>query len=83
MQPNISTRLSRYNVALTRVQIHLPLAHPLDATLWERLRDAHAIYGIERLVVDASQTEIMVDYDATRLRPLEVSAALRRYGIPV
>jgi hypothetical protein len=69
--------------ALTRVQIHLPLAHPLDATLWERLRDAHAIYGIERIVVNAEQTSLMVDYDATRLRPLEVRVALKRCGIPV
>lgn len=73
----------RYNGALTRVKLHLPLAHALDAALWERIRDAHAIYGIERIVVDPLETGLTVDYDATRLRPGEVSAALKRCGIPV
>lgn len=68
---------------MTRVQIHLPLARPLDATLRERLRDAHAIYGIERIVTDPSESALTVDFDATRLRPNEVSAALKRCGIPV
>lgn len=68
---------------MTRVTIRLPLAHALDAALWQRIRDAHALYGIERIVVDPSETLLTVDFDATRLRPVEVSAALKRCGIPI
>ena len=47
------------------------------------LADAHALYGIQRVKVDPSLDSLMVEYDATRLRPAEVEAALSGAGIPV
>ncbi len=68
---------------MTRVQIQLKLTHPLDEVLLSRIRDAQAIYGIESILVDDAAQLLTVNYDATRLRPLEVSAALRKCGIPI
>lgn len=68
---------------MTKIQIHFKLAEPLDEQLLERISDAQAIYGIEHIKVDPSLTAMEVEYDATRLRPLEVLAALRRCGLPV
>lgn len=48
-----------------------------------RIADAHSIYGIMRLEVAAPTEEIVVDYDASRLRTADVGAALKRCGIPV
>jgi hypothetical protein len=68
---------------LTRIQVQFPLKHPLNETLLGCIRDAQAIYGIESIVVDESGAQLTVNYDATRLKPIEVAAALRRRGIPI
>ncbi len=49
----------------------------------EQLAHANSIYGIERIQVSPSRDELMVEYDATRLRVTEVESALQRAGIPV
>ena len=48
-----------------------------------RIADAHALYGIQRVKVAPSLDSLMVEYDATRLRPAEVESALAGAGIPV
>ena len=48
-----------------------------------RLSDAHAIYGIQKVKVAANPDRLMVEYDATRMRPAEVEAALTRAGIAI
>lgn len=48
-----------------------------------RIAAAHSIYGILRAQVVPSGREIVVDYDASRLRTADVGAALKRAGIPV
>jgi copper chaperone CopZ len=68
---------------LTKVQARFRLDNSLDEQLLERIRDAQAIYGIERVKVENPMTTLTVEYDATRLRPAEVEAALRRSGIAV
>jgi hypothetical protein len=68
---------------LTRIQIRFNLPGALDEQLLERICAAQAIYGIEHIKVDPSLTAIEVEYDATRLRPPEVEAALRRCGLAV
>jgi allophanate hydrolase subunit 1 len=67
---------------MTKVQIHLGLQRPLDEQMMKRIRDANSIYGIERIQVLPSLTELMVEYDATRLKPAEVEKALTQEGIP-
>jgi len=68
---------------MTRVQIHFRLQRPLDELLLTRLSDTYVRYGIQQLKVDPSLDGLMVEYDATRLRPAEVEATLARCGIAV
>ena len=68
---------------MTKVQKHFRLQRPLDDSLMQQIADANSIYGIERIVIAPSREELMVEFDATRLRTLDVETALQRAGIPV
>jgi allophanate hydrolase subunit 1 len=68
---------------MTKVQIDFQLQHALDDELMTRIANAYSIYGIQKIKVAPSEDSLMVEYDATRLRPAEVHAALTRVGIPV
>ena len=68
---------------MTRVQVRFRLQKPLDDAMLSHISDATAIYGIQKLQVAPSLDGLMVEYDATRLRPAEVEAALAGAGIPV
>ena len=67
---------------MTKVQIHFRLQKPLDDALLKRLSDATSIYGLQKVEM-APPDELMVEYDASRLRPADVEAALRGAGIAV
>ena len=76
----------RYNSvsqSMTKVQKHFRLQRPLDESLMQQIADANSIYGIERIVIAPSREELMVEFDASRLRTTEVETALQRAGIPV
>ena len=49
----------------------------------QQIADANSIYGIERIQIAPSREELMVEFDASRLRTTEVETALQRAGIPV
>ena len=68
---------------MTKVQMRFRLMKPLDEQMMRRVADAHSLYGIMRVQVSDSTDELMVDYDASRLKPEEVTGVLRRGGIPV
>ena len=68
---------------MTKVQIRFRLEKPLDDLLLRRLSDTTAIYGIQRVKLAPDMSSLMVEYDATRLRPQEVEAALAGEGIAV
>jgi hypothetical protein len=68
---------------MTKVQIDFPLQHALDDQLMTRIACAYSIYGIQKISLAPAQDTLTVEYDATRLRPAEVHAALTRVGIPV
>ena len=68
---------------MTKVQIDFQLQHRLDDALMMSLGKAYSIYGIQKISLAPSQDSLTVEYDATRLRPAEVQAALTRVGIPV
>ena len=68
---------------MTKVQIRFRLARPIDSVLMTRISEAHSRYGIFRVEVAPSRDAIMVEYDATRLRPAEVESALASAGIPI
>jgi hypothetical protein len=50
--------------------------------MMKRISDANSIYGIEHIKIMPSLKEVMVEYDATRLKPAEVERALAHAGIP-
>ncbi len=68
---------------MTKVQKHFRLKNPLDEALIERISNANSIYGIERIQISPSRDELMVEFDASRLRITEVESALQRAGVPV
>jgi len=68
---------------MTKIQIRFRLQKPLDDAMMEHLARAHAIYGIQKVQVAPSLDSLTVEYDATRMRPAEVEAALASAGIPV
>jgi hypothetical protein len=68
---------------MTKVQKHFRLQRPLDEPLVDRIAEANSIYGIERIQIAPTGDELMVEFDASRLRVSEVESALQRAGIPV
>jgi hypothetical protein len=66
---------------MTKTQIRFRLERPLDEQTMPRIASAHSVYGIMRL--QALEQELVVDYDASRLRTEDVGAVLKRRGIPV
>jgi copper chaperone CopZ len=68
---------------MTKVLLRYRLLRPLDETVMERIAAAHSIYGIHSVRLAPSLDSITVEYDASRLTPEEVEAALHRAGIPV
>ncbi len=68
---------------MTKVQIRFRLERPLDEQMMPRIALAHSVYGFVHVHVEPSTNEIVVEYDASRLRPADVGAELKRHGIPV
>ena len=68
--------LGAFNPGLTRLPNN-------NLLMMVRIAEAHTIYGIHHVRLSPVQDEVTVEYDATRLRPTEVRAALAAGGIPV
>jgi hypothetical protein len=68
---------------MTKVQIRFRLGKPLDPVQLQRLSDTSSFYGIVRVKLNPAMDCLMVEYDASRLRPAEVESALAGAGIPV
>jgi len=66
---------------MTKVQMRFRLRQPLDEAALEVIATVHAKYGIQKIKVADSLDALTVEYDATRLRPAEVEAALAGAGI--
>jgi len=64
---------------MTKVQMNFRLREPLNDESMTKLSDASAIYGIQKLKL--GNGSLMVEYDATRMRPAEVEAAIAQAGI--
>jgi len=64
---------------MTRIQMNFRLREPLSEASMAKLSDTTAIYGIQK--VKLGDGSLMVEYDATRMRPAEVEAALAHAGI--
>jgi hypothetical protein len=59
--------------------MHFRLREPLSEAALEKLSDTTVIYGIQGLKL--GDGSLMVEYDATRMRPAEVEKALARAGV--
>jgi hypothetical protein len=68
---------------MTKVEVRFRLTRPLDLALLTRLAGIHALYGIKAIAVAPGQDSLVVEYDATRLSPADVEAALARIGVPL
>jgi hypothetical protein len=68
---------------MTKVQINFKLEKPLDDLLLQRLSDTTSLYGIQKVKLAPAMDRLMVEYDATRLKPAEVESALMGAGIAV
>jgi hypothetical protein len=68
---------------MTKVQKHFRVQRPIDDAMMEQIAEVNSIYGIDRIVIAPSREELMVEYDATRLRAEGVESALQRAGVPV
>ena len=66
---------------MTKVQMRFRVEKPLDQMQLERLSDAHSLYGIQKVTLAPTLDRLTVEYDASRLRPAEVEAALAGAGI--
>jgi hypothetical protein len=49
----------------------------------EQIARAHTFYGILRISLSHTLDRLTVEYDASRLSPLEVENYLRQLGLPV
>jgi len=67
---------------MTKIEIQYALSRPVDDIVMERIAAAHGIFGLTHVRLLASLREIHVEYDASRLTPEQVLAALHRAGIP-
>jgi hypothetical protein len=68
---------------MTKIQIHFRLRKPLSDETLAKLSNTSAVYGIQRIKVANNLDSLMVEYDATRMRPAEVEAALTSIGIAI
>jgi allophanate hydrolase subunit 1 len=66
---------------MTKMQMNFRLLKPLDEGMMERLSDESALYGIQQVKLAPALDSLMVEYDATRLRPAEVEKALSGAGL--
>ena len=68
---------------MTKVRKRFHLQQEFDERLAGRIAAAYSIYGIMKITIEPSRTDIYVEYDASRLREANVTAALETAGIPV
>lgn len=68
---------------MTKVLIRFRVGRPLDHTMMNRIADAHSIYGMIRILAHPEDSEISVEYDASRLTPADIKALLLERGIAV
>jgi allophanate hydrolase subunit 1 len=64
---------------MTKIQMNFRLLEPLSDASMAKLSDTSAVYGIQKLKL--GNGSLMVEYDATRMRPAEVEAAIAQAGI--
>ena len=67
---------------MTKVDMRFRLQSPLSEAQRGRLAETRSVYGVLDFHLDESDGVLVVEYDATRLRPEEVVGILHRAGLP-
>jgi hypothetical protein len=68
---------------VTKILVHFGLERPLDEAMLAAIREAQALYGIDRISLAKTMDKLSVEYDATRFSRGDVEATLRKHGLPV
>jgi hypothetical protein len=68
---------------MAKVDVTFKLSRALTDRDFEGISRVHAVYGILAAHLLASGDELFVEYDASRLSPLEVRGTLEEHGIPL
>ena len=72
-----------YNAGMTLVEVTYELQAPLRADQLRALGQFASLYGLRRIRVDQERNQISFEYDASRLKEIEVAQALRKARIAV
>lgn len=69
---------------MTKVELEYELLKPIDEQMMDQISRAHGgVYGIIRIALSPSLDRLRVEYDASRLSPLELENRLHAMGLPV
>ena len=70
-------------IPMTKVQTTYPLSRKLTDEDSASLVRVHSVYGILAVRPQRSLEELWMEYDASRLTPLDLTATLRTHGLPI
>jgi hypothetical protein len=68
---------------MTKVQLTFRFSRPLAEPELVEISRMHSVYGFLAVRLKPAGDELFVEYDASRLTPPEVRAALEQHGIPL
>ena len=68
---------------MTKVTLHYNLTRPLTEEDFENIAAVHSTYGMSRVQLAPTLDKLTVDYDASRLKKMDVEAELHRHGLPI
>lgn len=69
---------------MTKVDLEFNLARPMGDDDLDAIARVHGVYGIQKVALRQPGLDgITVEYDASRMSPRDVEAALVRTGIPI
>lgn len=81
MQPYSSFRC--YNSCMTLLEITYQLQSPLSHEQLSKLGEFANTYGLRRISVDESNSQVTMEYDASRLRETQIAHVLGLAGISI
>ena len=68
---------------MTKVQLTFKLSRSLTETDMVNIGRMHSVYGFFVVRPAAGETELFVEYDASRLSRKEVRGSLEEHGLPL
>jgi hypothetical protein len=68
---------------MTKVQNTYKLSRALVDADAENLKKIHSVYGVYFARVNPSASELLVEYDASRLTPRDMQVTLEQHALPI